>query len=412
LIASQKKDMVDSISYASLIQQAILPDIKILEQNTPDHFILYKPRDIVSGDFYWCKQIRNYLYIAAADCTGHGVPGAFMSMLGISLLNEIVDDQTIPSPDQILNQLRNLIIQSLHQTFELQKIHDGMDIAMCMIDLENYTLQFAGAYNPLYLIRSQTGNNFQPELIVIKADRMPIGIHIKEEHKFTNHEIKLQPGDTCYIFSDGFTSQFGGETGETFKSSRLQQTLLNIQKRSMPEQKVILEQLLVTWLGKWEQNDDILVIGLRFNELLNKETGLKHILIKWDNQLFSVDVALIDDQHQKLINILNQFYNSYNQQNQKQNLQDLLDELLDYSVYHFHTEEKYFRDSDEPQVKSHLNQHNFFIRKVNDFRIAFNNDETKLTIELIYFLKDWLINHIQGTDMKFKHFFQSELNEL
>ena len=194
-ISAKNKSITDSIEYASRIQTAILPSQEYAQEILPEHFILFRPRDIVSGDFYWITQKDNLLVVIAADCTGHGVPGAFMSMLGVSFLNEIVNRHEIRSANIILNNLRSDIKKTLGQEGKEGEAKDGMDIALCIVDTENMKMQFAGAYNPLYLFR----NN---ELIETKADRMPIGIYIKEKDSFTNHEIDLQKDDVFYIFSD------------------------------------------------------------------------------------------------------------------------------------------------------------------------------------------------------------------
>ncbi len=268
VLEKQTKNITDSINYARRIQEAILPSIDIIAKQIPDYFVLYKPRDIVSGDFYWFKQIKNLLYIVAADCTGHGVPGAFMSMLGVSALNEIVTGRGVKPPALVLNNLRKRIKKSLHQTGKYGEAQDGMDISLIMVDLDNQTLQFAGAYNPLYIFRKETntdGNTTQYKHDTIKANRMPIGIHPKDHQEFTNHELQLQKGDTMYIFSDGYVSQFGGDRGDKLKSKKFQEVLKNNIDKPLEEQKQILDTYLAEWQGKHNQADDILVIGLRVN---------------------------------------------------------------------------------------------------------------------------------------------------
>ena len=268
IILDQKnKNLISSIVYASSIQQAMLPSAEILKKNIPDSFILYKPKDIVSGDFYWFKQAGNLIYIVAADCTGHGIPGAFLSILTLARLNEIFEEKRnikFTRPNEILAELRKRIIKSLHQNDQKFESNGGLDIAFCIIDLENYILQFAGANNPLLLIRKKNpGNNF--ELIEKKGDRMPVGLHIRDKQAFINHEIKIQDGDIFYIFSDGYISQFNGEGKKIFTARRLQEALLKNQDKPMETQKQILEQTLAEWQGKYEQIDDILIIGMRIN---------------------------------------------------------------------------------------------------------------------------------------------------
>jgi serine phosphatase RsbU (regulator of sigma subunit) len=255
-IEKQKQEITDSIIYAKRIQTAILPTPSWVNTNLPEHFILFRPRDIVSGDYYWMNKIDNKIIVAAADCTGHGVPGAFMSMLGVSFLNEIVNKNNIVQPNIILNQLRSQVKHTLDQTGKEGEAKDGMDIALCVMDIENMVLQYAGAYNPLYLFRNG-------ELLETKADRMPIGIYIREKESFTNNEIKLEKGDTFYIFSDGYADQFGGEKGGKFKTKAFKQLLADIQSKSMEEQHEILNKTIDEWRGDIEQIDDIIVLGIR-----------------------------------------------------------------------------------------------------------------------------------------------------
>ncbi|PLX15454.1 MAG: hypothetical protein C0597_08870 [Marinilabiliales bacterium] len=256
LLAYQKRQITDSIEYASRIQTAILPPGDFISRVIPEHFILYKPRDIVSGDFYWITHKNNKIVVAAVDCTGHGVPGAFMSMLGFALLNEIVNKETELKANIILNQLRDEVKKSLHQTGKEDEAKDGMDIALCVIDPERLTLQYSGAYNPLYLIR----NN---ELISLKADRMPIGIHIIEKESFTNHEINFQKGDIIYIFTDGYVDQFGGPKASKFRKTPFKEMLISIKDKEMDEQKKILDSEFEKWKGNRDQIDDVLVMGIK-----------------------------------------------------------------------------------------------------------------------------------------------------
>ena len=257
-IAEQKEEIEASIYYAKRIQRAIIPSDEFAEKILPEHFILWKPRDIVSGDFYWLSEMEGKIITVAADCTGHGVPGAFMSMLGVSFLNEIVANLGLEDAGIILDQLRNKVKTTLGQTGKEGEAKDGMDIAICIFDPKTKNLQYSGAYNPLYLIR----NN---EILETKADKMPIGIYVKEKDHFTNHQIQLQKNDTVYIFSDGYVDQFGGETNGKFKPKRFKETILAIQKEPLPKQKEILDKTIEEWRGKNDQVDDILVIGFRVN---------------------------------------------------------------------------------------------------------------------------------------------------
>ena len=249
------KHITDSINYAKRIQDAILPTGELFEKYFADFFVLFKPRDIVSGDFYWTKKANNYLIFAAADCTGHGVPGAFLSMLGISFLNEIARMEEIKTSAQMLEELRFRVKISLHQTGNKTESKDGMDIALCVINTKTNVLQYAGAYNPLYIIR----NN---KLIETKATRSPIGIFIKEK-PFVNNEIQLQENDIIYIFSDGFIDQFGEENGRKFTSKKFKALLLSNAYKPMPEQQQILDREFENWRGNVKQIDDVLVVGVK-----------------------------------------------------------------------------------------------------------------------------------------------------
>jgi serine phosphatase RsbU (regulator of sigma subunit) len=256
-IESSHRSITDSIVYASRIQNAILPTEDQISEIFPENFIIYRPCSIISGDFYFFRKMENKLIVAAADCTGHGVPGAFMSMLGLTLLNEIVGREKILQPNFILNKLRERVKRSLHQ-YEDKKIRkDGMDIALCIIDLTSFETQFSGAYNPLWIMRNG-------ELIEILADRMPISIHPKER-EFTNHTLQLEKGDTLYLFSDGYESQAGGEKLERLKPKRMQEIFKSIQNLSLQEQKAKIEEAFDAWRGIYKQVDDVLVLGIKIS---------------------------------------------------------------------------------------------------------------------------------------------------
>ena len=259
-INKQNHDIIDSISYAERIQAAMLPPSTYITELLNDNFILYKPRDIVSGDFYWVKQVNQYVVLVAADCTGHGVPGAFMSMLGISYLTEIVQRREITQANQVLNELRKQIKHSLRQHGERDESKDGIDLALCVLDLKNSRMQFSGANNPLYLIRDVDGETVLKDF---KADRMPLGYYHGKDRPFTNHEIDLKQGDTFYLFSDGFIDQKGGKDNKRYMSKGFKSLLLEIQDQSMQDQKGILDKTLADWMGSNSQTDDILVIGVR-----------------------------------------------------------------------------------------------------------------------------------------------------
>jgi len=255
-IALQNKEITDSIVYAKRIQTAVMPTESEILQIMPDGFIYFKPRDIVSGDFYWASQRKDKTIIVAADCTGHGVPGAFMSMLGISFLNEIVNEQEFPSAGEILNQLRQNVLNTLSQKVENVDMQDGMDIALVIIDKNEMHAEFAGAFNPMIIIRNG-------ELHEVPGDRMPIGSHVFERENFKNNVIKIYKNDAIYLFSDGYVSQFGGADDRKFNSKAFRQLLLNVHSKPMQEQKQILDATLINWKGDKEQMDDILVIGVR-----------------------------------------------------------------------------------------------------------------------------------------------------
>ncbi|PKP22580.1 MAG: hypothetical protein CVU05_03325 [Bacteroidetes bacterium HGW-Bacteroidetes-21] len=301
--------LTSSIRYAELIQKAVLPDTEMLQMLLSNHFILYKPRDIVSGDFYWTTIKKNVLWIAVADCTGHGVPGAFMSMLGISFLNEMFAQEENSKPSQMLEKLRGEIIKALKQKsmaqgieendpgFNTSALKDGMDISLVSINLENNQLEFAGANSPLYIIKNAAisswplansqdtpANSQLPKakseltevkgdlstesstLVELKGDKMPIAIHVKMQ-PFTDHSFTLQAGDTIYLFSDGYADQFGGPAGKKFMASRFRDLLVSVSSLSMEEQKETLEKAIEEWKNIngqiFEQTDDITVVGVR-----------------------------------------------------------------------------------------------------------------------------------------------------
>jgi serine phosphatase RsbU (regulator of sigma subunit) len=257
ILLEQRRELMSSLKYASFIQRAILPDERYLQNNLEEYFVLHKPRDIVSGDFYYCTRKEEYLIAAAGDCTVHGVPGALMSIMGFSFLNEILSSQGPCKPSRILNLLRERVMYALHQRGEELENKDAMDMALCIFNLRTRELQYAGANNPLYHIRKKV-------LTEIKADKMPVGINAIEEDSFTNHSLQLNPGDTVYIFSDGYADQFGGPMDKKFKYGPLKELLIRISGRSMEEQKKELDHVIESWKGDRSQVDDILIFGIRF----------------------------------------------------------------------------------------------------------------------------------------------------
>ena len=257
IIEEKNKDITDSINYAKQIQEALLPPQEDIEKAFKDSFVLFMPKDIVSGDFYWFVQHEDTVFIAAVDCTGHGVPGAFMSLLGDTALNQVINHSRISKPSEILNNLNNQIRRLLRQESEESESRDGMDIALCAIDLKNNKISFSGAYRPLFHMRDGL-------IEEIKADRFPIGGYQIEEKNFTNKEIKIKSGDCIYMFSDGIVDQFGGEKGKKFLSKRFKEILEMNHNKKMKEQYEIIKNNFITWRSDYEQIDDVLVIGIRF----------------------------------------------------------------------------------------------------------------------------------------------------
>jgi phosphoserine phosphatase RsbU/P len=255
-IESQNKEITSSILYASKIQNALLSPNSELNRVVQSYFILGKPKDIVSGDYFWMARKDEKAIVAVADCTGHGVPGAFMSILGVSFLNEIINKTITVRANEILNQLRGQVIRSLHQTGKKDEARDGMEIALCIIDIDKMMLQFAGAFRPMYLIRD--GN-----LQELNGDNMPIGIYEDYENSFTNKELPFKKDDMIYLFTDGYTDQLGGQNRKTFKSHNLKKLLLEIHSDPMEKQKERLEKNLEEWKGEIDQVDDILVVGIK-----------------------------------------------------------------------------------------------------------------------------------------------------
>lgn len=255
-IFKQNDEITQSIAYARRIQWGIMPSEDIIADLIGDYFIMLRPRDIVSGDFSWISQKRDLAIVVAADCTGHGVPGAFMSMMGISFLNDIVNVDGIVHPDAILNNLRQKIKTIFETTGRDTKMQDGMDVAICTIDQKNHELWYAGAYNPLYIIR-------EGALIEYKGDRMPVGAHPKDNEQFTMHRVELKPNDRLYMFSDGFPDQFGGPDGRKFMAKAFKRLLLKTSTLTMAEQKAQLEDSMDMWQSSYDQVDDILVIGIQ-----------------------------------------------------------------------------------------------------------------------------------------------------
>jgi tetratricopeptide (TPR) repeat protein len=256
-IGEKNKEITESISYAKRIQSSFLTSEKYIAQRLSDYFIYYNPRNIVSGDFYWLMEKNNNLYICTADCTGHGIPGAFMSLISMGVLNEIIYSKThITRTDEILNELRRIIILAVNPEGATEEARDGMDAVMCRFDFDKMELEYSSANNSFCIIRNG-------ELLVFKPDKMPVGKHVGEEKPFTRNTITLQKGDCIYTFSDGYADQFGGPKGKKFQSKRLKELFLNHCHKPMAIQKEIYAQTLTEWKGANEQVDDILVMGIR-----------------------------------------------------------------------------------------------------------------------------------------------------
>jgi len=257
IIEEQHKDITDSIKYSKRIQEAILPPEKMWYDILPNSFLLYKPKDILSGDFYWVEETNDFVFLAAADCTGHGVPGALMSIVNYNLLNKAVLEKGIYDPGEILTAVNMWLTHSLHQTYNESSIKDGMDVALVSINKKTNELKFAGAFNSLYLY---TNDSF----VEIRGDKFPVGAFIEESmKKFTTHTLQASPSDQLYIFTDGFADQFGGPKGKKYKYNKLKDFLTANKHKKPIEQKQALEQEFEAWKGRNEQVDDVLIIGLK-----------------------------------------------------------------------------------------------------------------------------------------------------
>jgi len=256
LLAEKNKNITDSIEYAQKIQEAILPPSRILADVFKDYFVLFKPKDKVSGDFYWAHDTKDHVFFAVADCTGHGVPGALMSMMGVGGLNKAVQDDAIVSPSKILNKLNYFVRKSLHNDQKGNKIKDGMDISLCVYNIKNKHLLYSGALMSLYLVRNG-------ELIEYKSDKMPIGHSLEKIKSFSETKIRLEDGDQVYLFSDGYVDQFGGEFGKKLKYQRFRRLIIKSAQINVPEQKRFLEDSFAKWRKDHEQIDDVCIMGIK-----------------------------------------------------------------------------------------------------------------------------------------------------
>ena len=270
----KEQEVMDSIRYALRIQLSIIPtDIKV-RSLLPQCAVFYKPKDIVSGDFYWVEEIDGKVLFAAVDCTGHGVPGAMMSVIGLTCLNQAIQDKKLTSPADILNHLDREVNDTLRQSYDPNAVKDGMDLALCSIDFKTLELQYAGVFNSLWILRKNISSTFNlqndrqvfygNDLLEIKADKMYIGNNkdgIADE--FTNHTIQLQKEDCVYIHTDGYADQFGGPKGKKFKYNKFKDVLTANAHLTIEEQHVVLDDAFYAWKGNQEQVDDVLVIGVK-----------------------------------------------------------------------------------------------------------------------------------------------------
>jgi serine phosphatase RsbU (regulator of sigma subunit) len=255
IIEEKQKEILDSINYAKRIQFSLLTGEAVFKSHLPEHFILFNPKDVVSGDFYWATPVSDGFVYITADCTGHGVPGAFMSLLNISKLSQVINEQNISRPDLVLNHVRTEIIHALNAE-NGEESKDGMDAILCKIDLKNMKLEYAAANNSFYIIRNNS-------VIHCKCDKMPVGIGHDDSLSFTYNQLALEKGDMIYTLTDGFADQFGGSKGKKFKYKQLEDLLLSIHHQPLKAQQQLLQKVFTDWKGILEQVDDVLIIGIR-----------------------------------------------------------------------------------------------------------------------------------------------------
>lgn len=270
----KEQEITDSIRYALRIQLSIIPTPERVKALLPKSMVFYKPKDIVSGDFYWVEEIDNEVLFAAVDCTGHGVPGAMMSVVGLKSLNQAVQDKKISKPCDILQHLDIAVNDTLRQSSDANAVKDGMDLALCNINYQSLVLQYAGAFNGLCIIRRNIASSYQPsgprelfygnDLLEIRPDKLPIGSNTDGiADTFTNHSFQLQKHDLVYIYTDGYADQFGGPKGKKFKYNQLKDLLVSLADKPVEEHYAVLENTFNSWQGGQEQVDDVLVIGVR-----------------------------------------------------------------------------------------------------------------------------------------------------
>jgi len=249
-------EYISGLRYARMIQRSLMPEPTAMEKILNEYFVLNLPKDIVTGDFFYVHQKDKYTYLAVGDCTGHGVPGALLSILGISFLNEIIQSIASPHANRILNTMREKVMKALHQTGQVYETKDSIDMALCIIDQEQQTLQYAGANRPLLVIRNG-------QLSIYPPDKMPIGVAPIIERAFSATEIELRSNDLIYLFTDGYADQFGGPANKKFKYRRFREHLVSIQHLPMQEQYSRLTSIFNEWKGEASQIDDVLVMGIK-----------------------------------------------------------------------------------------------------------------------------------------------------
>lgn len=257
LVEAQHKDITDSIKYAERIQHAILPPDKLVQTTLPNSFVFFKPKDILSGDFYWMEETANHIFIAVADCTGHGVPGALISIINYNLLNKAVLEKNLNDPAEILNAVNGWLTQTLHQSFNEDTVKDGMDVTLLAINKNKKEILFAGAMNSIYVI---SGN----ELSEYNGNKFPVGAFIEDKpQNFTSQKINTQANDIIYLFTDGFADQFGGPHGKKLKYKILKEILIDVSTLPVAQQKERIAEAFLSWKGDYEQVDDVCLIGIK-----------------------------------------------------------------------------------------------------------------------------------------------------
>jgi serine phosphatase RsbU (regulator of sigma subunit)/tetratricopeptide (TPR) repeat protein len=263
ILFEKNREITDSITYAKRLQDAILPPAKLIEEKLPNSFIVFQPKDVVSGDFYWLEPLNGKIIFAVADCTGHGVPGAMVSVVCSNALNRAVKEFKLTEPAKILDKVRSLVIETFRygeqsEEISIEEIKDGMDISLCLLDPKTNELEYAGANNPLWILRKEVN-----EMEEVKANKQPIGVYHDNNKPFTNHKVKLSSGDAIYLFSDGFADQFGGEKGKKLKYKPFKNILISLRNKSLADQKNFLITEFENWKGEMEQIDDVCIMSVK-----------------------------------------------------------------------------------------------------------------------------------------------------